>query len=180
MTELPIVQGVPCAPVPGFPLYAVAQNGTVWSSWRKRWKELRTRTDRDGYKQIGLWKNGKQHFFKIHALVLIAFRGPRRKGMQARHLDGDQANCCLENLVWGTASENAIDKVTHGTSNLLKRGQNHPQGKLTDDDVALILAACRVGLKRQEIAATFGVTRRYISQIFSWGGRDPRRRHKCG
>lgn len=51
----------------------------------------------------------------VHTLVLSAWRGPRPQGMQCRHLDGNRSNSALSNLAWGTAAENAADKVRHGT-----------------------------------------------------------------
>ena len=65
----------------------------------------------------------------VHALVLEAFVGPKPDGMEARHLDGDQTNNRPDNLRWGTRSENALDKVGHGTHNHASKTtcpQGHP------------------------------------------------------
>lgn len=51
----------------------------------------------------------------IHQLVLEAFVGPRPEGMVTRHLNGDPADNRVENLAWGTQSENNYDAVRHGT-----------------------------------------------------------------
>src|SRR6516162_5295689 len=48
--------------------------------------------------------------FKVHRLVLEAFRGPRPAGMQCRHLDSNPLNNELKNLVWGTFAENWADR----------------------------------------------------------------------
>lgn len=50
----------------------------------------------------------------VHHLVLDAFVGPRPVGMQARHLNDDGHDNRIENLRWGTAHENAVDKVRNG------------------------------------------------------------------
>ena len=55
------------------------------------------------------------HTRLVHRLVLEAFVGPRPEGMVARHLNGDPGDNRLENLAWGTQSENNYDKVRHGT-----------------------------------------------------------------
>lgn len=45
----------------------------------------------------------------VHELVLLAFVGPPKEGQECRHLDGDGSNNKLENLCWGSKSENAKD-----------------------------------------------------------------------
>lgn len=47
----------------------------------------------------------------VHSLVLEAFTGPCPEGMEARHLDDNPTNNRLENLVWGTRSENSQDAI---------------------------------------------------------------------
>lgn len=56
--------------------------------------------DSDGRLSAGLSVGGKQHRFKVDALVLEAFVEPRPTGYYVRHLDGDQGNCQLSNLRW--------------------------------------------------------------------------------
>lgn len=63
---------------------------------------------RDGYRQI---KSGETE----HRIVCVTFHGPPPfKGAQVRHLDGNPANNCADNLAWGTAADNAADKKAHG------------------------------------------------------------------
>lgn len=73
---------------------------------------------RGGYAVIGLCdpaKPDKIKQFRVHRLVLEAFVGPCPTEMEARHLNGDRMDNRLENLRWGTKSENAYDKIRHGT-----------------------------------------------------------------
>lgn len=49
-----------------------------------------------------------------YQLVLLAFVGPCPEGQECRHLDGNCQNNRLDNLKWGTRSENARDRVRHG------------------------------------------------------------------
>ena len=51
---------------------------------------------------------------RVHHLVLEEFVGPRPPGMLALHRDGDSSNNTVENLYWGTYSENMHDSVKHG------------------------------------------------------------------
>jgi hypothetical protein len=65
----------------------------------------------EGYARVrlgGQWRS-------VHQLVLEAFVGPRPDGMQVCHVDGVSTNNHLENLRWGTVSENQLDRVRHGT-----------------------------------------------------------------
>jgi hypothetical protein len=50
----------------------------------------------------------------VHVLVAAAFLGPCPDGQEVRHLDGDKLNNCLDNLIYGTRSENNLDTVRHG------------------------------------------------------------------
>lgn len=51
----------------------------------------------------------------LHHLVLEAFVGPKPRGMQCRHINGDSLDNRLENLAWGTPSEDNNDRVRNGT-----------------------------------------------------------------
>lgn len=51
----------------------------------------------------------------VHTLVLRAFVGLPRPGLEARHLNGIRTDNRICNLAWGTRTENAADRLTHGT-----------------------------------------------------------------
>ena len=68
----------------------------------------------------------------VHILVLEAFVGPKPKGMEGCHYDGDFSNNKLENLRWDTHLANEADKKRHGTGNV---GIRNPAAKLSEDDV---------------------------------------------
>ena len=85
---------------------AVYKDGRIWNVRLGRW--CVQDVDRDGYRILG-------GVGRVHRLVLLAFVGrPSRKGMVARHKDGDPANNRLGNLAWGTAQENWQDRKQHG------------------------------------------------------------------
>jgi hypothetical protein len=62
-----------------------------------------------------LTKNKRHHRRFVHHLVLETFISPRSEGLECRHLNGNPADNRLQNLSWGTHSENELDKVKHGT-----------------------------------------------------------------
>jgi hypothetical protein len=110
-------------PVVGFKgVYEVSDDGAVRGLDRidaggRRWRGRilsSERTDKDGYVQQTLCRGGIRRNAKTHILVLEAFVGLRPPGAVGRHLDGNPRNNALHNLVWGTSSENAYDRVTHG------------------------------------------------------------------
>lgn len=72
-------------------------------------------TNRKGYRIVQLFKNGKGRFFGVHQLVLLAFVGECPIGMEIRHLNSNPSDNRLENLAYGTKSENMQDAVKIGT-----------------------------------------------------------------
>lgn len=74
--------------------------GRILKPWRNR-----------KYLSVAL---GISHKELIHVLVLAAFEGEKHNGMICRHLDGDHSNNRLDNLEWGTYSENMIDRIRLG------------------------------------------------------------------
>lgn len=70
--------------------------------------------DRAGYHRVTLKLNGVRRNHLVHHLVLEAFVGPRASGQECRHLNGVPNDNRLENLQWGTSSENSYDVVRHG------------------------------------------------------------------
>ena len=80
---------------------------------RIRGKLLKPRPTPRGHLEVVLCRDGESVDSLIHVLVLTAFRGPRPPGKQCRHLDSDPANNYWANLLWGTAVENAQDRVAN-------------------------------------------------------------------
>lgn len=90
--------------------------GKSGSNVLKRGRTLR-QTNHRGYLTVRLreTKTNRDRTVKVHILVLEAFDKPRPEGMVTRHLNGDSHDNKITNLVWGTVSENNIDRVIHGT-----------------------------------------------------------------
>lgn len=73
---------------------------------------LKNRTDKDGYLDIALFKNGKRKRFKIHRLVAQAFIPNPKNLPQVNHMDEDKQNNRDTNLEWCTNKYN----VNYGTN----------------------------------------------------------------
>lgn len=80
-----------------------------------------------GRLQVGLSRRRFKLRRCVHQLVAEAFLGPKPEGMQVCHNDGNHLNNVVENLRWGTQSENMLDRARHGTDH--NRNKTHcPQG----------------------------------------------------
>lgn len=120
----------------------------------------------DGYLHVVLthdkWPNKT---LTVHRLVLFAFRGAPGLAIdhpQCRHLDGSRTNNLLSNLVWGSAKDNATDRIAHGTQ---QRGAGCPQSKLTAANVLEIRDRSARGETQRALAAHFGVRQQSIFRI---------------
>jgi hypothetical protein len=130
---------------------------------------MRTPVNKSGYPVVQLQIDSHYMNRLVHLLMLRAFVGPAPEGMIARHLDSNPGNCTLANVVWGTRSENEMDKVDNGTSN---RGERHGMAVLTEADARQIKALLEAKVTQSEIAKRFGVHQVHISKIkrgLCWG-----------
>lgn len=70
---------------------------------------------------VTLCNGGVRRMFLVYRLVLLAFVGPCPEGMEACHWDDDTTNNKLENLRWGTRSDNAQDMIRNGNNRELRK-----------------------------------------------------------
>jgi hypothetical protein len=120
-----------------------------------------------GYLKINLKRPNR--LLSIHQLVAKAFiPNPENKPF-INHIDGDPKNNVISNLEWCTAKENAIHASKNG---LLPRGENHPNSKLTKDQVLEIRKSYKPReITQQMLADKYGITKtlvRYILQRKYW------------
>lgn len=108
--------------IPGFPRYEVSSLGRVLSHHRATPLVRSQQLSPIGYFTVRLSDGERKRTRPVHVLVAEAFHGPRPAGQLVRHLNGDPQDNRAENLCWGTASENQLDSVAHGT---------HPHAKKT-------------------------------------------------
>lgn len=101
------------------PDYDVSSHGRVRSRRRPGPPRiLRPGDNGKGYLLVALQGPTGQRTQMVHRLVGEAFLGPRPPGMVTRHLNGDSHDNRIENLTYGTQSQNARDTVTHGHHHL--------------------------------------------------------------
>ena len=97
----------------------------------------------------------KAHGSQVHQLVARTFLGPQPKGQDVRHLDGDAKNNRVDNLAYGTRTENILDVYRIGKA----------YRKLTAEDVHSIRCRLKAGEAVTDIARTYGVSLSCISAI---------------
>lgn len=161
--------------IPDWLGYRVGTDGSVWSCWSRGgivrfltndWRRLKTRNDKIGRPQVGLTKNGKQYQFRVCRLVLTVFVGPCPDGMQACHFpDRDPANNRLENLRWGTPTENQADRKYHGTD---IRGEDQGLAKMTEFLVRNLRVDVLNGMTQRSAAIKYGIRQSTVWAIVNF------------
>ncbi len=98
--------------------YQVSNLGNVKSFKNNKERILKPGIDTDGYKIVGLCKNGKQKTFKVHKLVAMTFLGHKRQGLNevVDHIDNVKTNNRLDNLQLISHRENTSKDRKGGTS----------------------------------------------------------------
>lgn len=122
-------------PIPGYPGYFASTEGRIGSDLRGRGSirpligGFSGPNRKHGYRQLVVCANGRRETRTFHSLVAETFHGPRPVGLEVRHLDGNPLNNRPENLRYGTAVENALDRIEHGrneNTNKTHCPRNHP------------------------------------------------------
>ena len=147
------------APIPDYPDYVAGTDGSIWSCRTLRgkrdesqWHQL-VPVPRGNYLAVLLYSAPNQRkLVNIHIAILRAFIGPPPPGFECRHLNGNNYDCRLENIAWGTKLENHADKQRHGTT---ARGERHGQSKLKTSEVVEIRSLHASGMTIAAIARKF-------------------------
>jgi hypothetical protein len=114
-------------PIPDLPGYEVSNHGRIrsiaktvshrrYGVMRIKARILQTSVHKSGYVVISI----KRKTRRVHRLVLESFHGVCPANHECRHLDGIRTNNRIDNLMWGSLSENENDKFQHGTDKGMK------------------------------------------------------------
>ncbi|MGV8972266.1 MAG: HNH endonuclease [Rhodoglobus sp.] len=148
-------------PIPGHEETYWASAEGVISTRRRRGSHggaLKAYLGTNGYLNVDLYLNGSRQIRTVHSLIAETFLGPRPDGHLVRHLNGNALDNRIENLQYGTPSENAYDSVAHGTHWQVVKTQC-PQGHPYDDENTRVIPSrptaryCRACGRRQAVAA---------------------------
>ena len=122
-------------------LYQVSNKGRVKSlNYGNKGEEIimEASTDKDGYKILGLRKEGKKKMKKVHRLVAEAFISNPNNLPQVNHMDEDKSNNKVDNLEWCDAEYNTnygthnerVSKTKTGKQIEKQRGKNNKRSKV--------------------------------------------------
>ena len=151
-------------PVERFPGYEISSLGRLRSFKRYKDGRIINPSKRGRYWGIGLYQNGITTSVRIHTLVALAFLGPRPDGYYICHRDGNTDNNTVDNLYYGTPTDNMADAKRQGRTNF---GVRATCAKLNDRKVRVIRGLYKCGFTVPRIANIFGMTLRPIYAVIN-------------
>ena len=128
-------------PITGFEgMYEVSNLGRVKSCKRTRLSKaksisqvreriLKQRSDKNGYLEVALCRDGKLHFFRCHRLVASAFIPNPDHLPVINHKDENVSNNIVTNLEWCSVSFNTSYSVYKRSQRILCNGVEFPSIK---------------------------------------------------
>lgn len=90
----------------GFKDYFITKNGKVFSNKRSILNEMTLKSDKDGYLEVGLYRDNKRWFRRVHRLVGKTYIPNPNRYPQINHINGVTSDNRVENLEWCTVSQN--------------------------------------------------------------------------
>lgn len=130
--------------------HAVARGRRAYTNWRKG-RLLRPGRMPLGHLSVVLGRVAGSQC--VHRLVLEAFVGPRRRGQEVLHRNGDSSDNRLENLRYGTRSENNRDI------------SRHDRRKVTCEDVRQMRRDFAYGVTQTTLSKQHGVCLSQVGNI---------------
>lgn len=116
-------------PVRDYPDYEVSDLGRVWSH-KRGGRYLKTPPNSSGRPIVEIRNDHGRRLVFTYRLVLEAFVGPCPPGKQGLHKNDVKTDNRLENLRWGTPSDNAYDRYRNGFVNWHTTKDECPRGHL--------------------------------------------------
>ena len=97
---------------------------------RLKGKELAQALNPAGYVTVSISQMGRKTTRCVHQLVCEAFIGPRPPNLQVLHGPKGQVVNSVDNLNYGTPSQNALDRARDGTQHDVSRAVRREDGLL--------------------------------------------------
>lgn len=155
--------------IPNFEKYEISNDGKI-RSYQKDWngKILKQKTDKDGYKEIGLYKNGEKYYFRVHRLVLSVYNPIENESeFEVNHKNGIKDDNRIENLEWCTPLENTRHAIKLGNRDP-RKGEDNGMSKLTKNEVLEIVKLNKdTDMTHKEISNNYNVGRSTITRVLN-------------
>ena len=97
------------------PRYWINKEGQITN--KETGKTIKWLISRHGYYYCHLWTNNRSRYIRMHRLLALAFIPNPNNYPLVRHLNDIKTDNRLENLAWGTMSENIKDSIKNGKYN---------------------------------------------------------------
>jgi hypothetical protein len=161
-------------------LYEVSDLGRVRSlhmspRWGREPRILRPQMSGNGYKEgngylfLVLCGRGPKKAYYVHDLVAKAFIGPKKRGREVNHEDGDKTNCAATNLNYKTRLGNIRHALRTGLAKMPPHvpGEKNGRAILTESQARTILSFARRGMCGKEIATRVKTTLSRVQNVTS-------------
>ena len=152
--------------IPDYTLYKISDRGRLKTfNWKGSGREaiMKPALDGCGYLRTMIKSDkGCTHTVKMHRLVLLAFVGTPKDGLQCNHKNGIRNDNRLINLEWVTPSENSKHSFKIGLNS--NRGELNPAATLTDQQVIEIRRNYQYGRKSRHDG---GKTKKQIAKEYN-------------
>lgn len=147
--------------IKGFPNYAINSDGTVMNITTGRY--LKAEITRNGYARVTLSAFGNTKRYLLHRLVAELFvSGRTTERNVVNHKDTNKLNNKSTNLEWVTSQENVDHAVEN---NLYAVGEKHTNSVYSNELVACIYTAYKIGMSRKTIMETYNVPKSLCDDV---------------
>lgn len=137
--------------------YTIDSDGNIFNNQLNRY--ISYYITNKGYKAVDLYYEGKRYKWLVHRLVAESFIPNPENHPIVLHLDSVRTNCNVNNLKWGTYSENNKQAVAEGSMKV-PRPYNRKYYILYDDTIIMKFYGLKSIIK--ETGLTESMLRNYI------------------
>lgn len=145
-------------------VYAVSDQGNVKrvtaGPGARAGRLVKAVTDTHGYRRVAVSVGGKRCSISVHALVAVAFLGPRPAGYDVNHRNGNKTDNAVGNLEYVTRSENH----RHAYRSCIRPAVG---SKLSQAEAESIRRRYASGETQTAIAKSMGISQSLTSMVVS-------------